>query len=389
MYISDNQELSYNKSFLTYKIKKGDTLQSVALELEVEPRTLRAYHNMHCRIPDLIEADFKYHLEYLILAPEKKELPEEERIQNEVVFNDGASTISLNYAHINNTYGVLYTIESGEKIHTLKQEINVKWKAKSDNGFYFFELTRIGNIYINDAEAGSMAQVIAEKASAALYPLLVVVDGDGKWVYINNFNQIKERWEEIKTQIIKEFRGDSIEKYFSIYDTNLESSDSLFLSLSQDWFLNAFFNGIHTHYTSSLVINKQLDFPFIATAKNINYQVEQRLNKHLDRDNFIVIEIMGKLDDERTKTDFEQELGLVSKEFSEQKPTGNYKAKYFLNPNSYIVEALNLTCDIALDVPQKYEITISNLDDKDEQVIASRQKIFVEEIKPKKKWWSF
>ncbi|MBF7092006.1 hypothetical protein IUY40_10695 [Flavobacterium sp. ALJ2] len=160
MYIPDNQELSYKESFLTYKIKKGDTLQSVAKELEVEPRALRAYHNMHCRIPDLIEADFKYHLEYLILAPEKKEISEEERIQNKVIFNDGAFAITLNYAHINNTYGVLYTIENGEKTHTLKQEINVKWKAKSDNGYCFFEVKRIGNIYINDTEANTMAQEI-------------------------------------------------------------------------------------------------------------------------------------------------------------------------------------------------------------------------------------
>lgn len=83
----------------------------------------------------------------------------------------------------------------------------MRWKAKSENGFYFFEVTRIGNVYINDTAASTMAEEIAEKASSALYPLLVVVDEKGEWVYINNFNQIEERWHEAKKQIRKYYQS--------------------------------------------------------------------------------------------------------------------------------------------------------------------------------------
>jgi hypothetical protein len=389
MFLIDDSELPYNEEHITHKIKKGDTLQSVAQELNIKPRAIRAYHNMHCRIPDLIEADFPYQLEYLILAPEKIELSDEQReaTRKKAVFNDAPLNLSLDYAQIDTTYGVLYTIENGETTNTLKQEINVKWKSKTANGYYFFEITRIGKVYINDETANTMAEEIAEKASAALYPLLVIVDETGKWVYINNFIQIKERWTAVKNQMQKYYKGDFVEKYFSVYDKNLEDSDTLYLSLSKDWFLNAFFNGIHIQYPSSLSVQKEVGFPFISKNENINYQVDQKLDDYLDVDNFLVIDINGKLNDERTKTDFENALNIPVKEYSSQKPIGNYTAKYFLNPNNYIPETLIVTCDLSLDVAQKYTVTISNLNDIKEQVVATRQEIFIDETKPQKKWW--
>lgn len=381
-------EPSY-KDYLTYKVKKDDTLFSVAQELGIDPYILRTYHNRFCPLTDLIEADFPSRLEYLILPPPEIELSDNEREKQrkKTVFNDGQHKISLNDAQVNNTYGVVYTIVNGEETHEIKQQINVSWKAKNENDFYFFEVTRIGNIYINDTAADTMAEDIAEKASAALYPLLVVVDENGKWVYINNFNQIEERWHEAKKQIQKYYKGDHVEKYLSIYDKNLEDSDTLYLSLSKDWFLNAFFNGLHTQYPPSLSIQKEIDFPLIAKTENIKYLVDQKLDDRLDVDNFLVININGKLSDERTKTDFENDLNLPVKEYSDQKAIGNYRAKYFLNPQNYVPESIFITCDLELDTPQKYSVSISNLNQNKEISATPKQELFVGETKKKQKWW--
>jgi hypothetical protein len=381
-------ELSY-KDYQTYTIKKGDTLLSVAYKLGIDTYTLRAYHNKFCPLTDLIEADFPNQLEYLILAPEKTEISEDEREKNrkKTVFNDGQHKISLNGAQVNNTYGVVYTIENGNETHEIKQQLNVRWKAKNENGYYFFEVTRIGKVYINDTAADTMAEDIAEKASAALYPLLVVVDENGKWVYINNFHQIEERWHEVKKQIQKYYKGDHVEKYLSLYDRNLEDSDTLYLSLSKDWFLNAFFNGIHTQYPPSLSIQKEIDFPLIAKTENIKYLVDQKLDDRLDVDNFLVVNINGKLHDERTKTDFENELNLPVKEYSEQQAVGSYRAKYFLNPQDYIPESIFISCNLELDVPQKYSVSIANLNERKEISATPKQELFVGENKKKKKWW--
>jgi hypothetical protein len=381
-------EPSY-KDYLTYEIKKGDTLLSVAKELGIDPYLLRTYHNRFCPLTDLIEADFPYELEYLILAPEETEISDNEREKQrkKVVFHDGLHKISLNDSQVSNSYGVLYTIENGSETHTIKQQLNVRWKAKNENGYYFFEVTRIGKVYINDTAADTMAEDIAEKASAALYPLLVVVDQNGKWVYINNFNQIEERWHEAKKQIQKYYKGDHVEKYLSIYDRNLEDSDTLYISLSKDWFLNAFFNGIHTQYPPSLSIQKEIDFPLIAKTENIKYLVNQKLDDRLDVDNFLVVEINGKLHDDRTKTDFENELNLPVKEYSDQHADGSYRAKYFLNPQDYIPESIFISCNLELDVPQKYSVSIANLNERKEINATQKQELFIEETKPQKKWW--
>jgi hypothetical protein len=381
-------EPSY-KDHVTYTIQKNDTLMSVAKALNTDPYNLRAYHNRFCPITDLIEADFPSRLEYLILAPEKVELSddEKEKSRKKVVFHEAPFKISLNHAQVSNSYGVLYTIENGKEIHTIKQEMNVRWRAKNENGFYFFEVDRIGSVYINDTAASTMVEEISEKASAALYPLLVVVDENGKWVYINNFSQIQERWHKAKQQIQKYYEGDEVEKYLSIYDKNLEDSDTLYLSLSKDWFLNAFFNGIHVQYPSSLSIQKEIDFPVIAKTENIKFLVDQKLDDHLDIDKFLVIDINGNLHDDRTKTDFENELQIPVKEYSEQKAVGSYRAKYFLNPQDYSPESIFISCSLELDIPQNYSVSISNLHEHKEISATPKQELFIEETQPRKKWW--
>lgn len=383
-------EPSYD-DYLTYKIKKGDTLFSVAQDLDVEPYILRSYHNRFCPTTrDLIESDFPYHLEYVILAPEKIALTDHEKEQHrKKVTHNGPIILSLNNAQINNSYGVIYTIENGNDVHTVKQQFNIQWKTRSENNFSFFEVNRIGSTYIDDTIANTMLEEIAEKASAALYPLLVVVDETGKWVYINNFTQIKERWNQTKNEIRKYYKGDQVEKYFSIYDRNLEDSDTLYLSLSKDWFLNAFFNGIHIQFPPSLSIQKEIDFPLMAKSDNLNFKVIQKVDDYLDIDNFLVIDINGKLDDERHKTNFERELNLPVKEYSEQKVEGNYRAKYFLNPSNHMPETVYISCTLELDIPQKYVVTISNLNDKKEMSTKPEPQLFIEEIEPQKKWWQF
>ncbi|MBE8725694.1 LysM peptidoglycan-binding domain-containing protein [Flavobacterium hungaricum] len=383
-------ESSY-EDYLTYKIKKGDTLFSVAQDLGIEPYLLRSYHNRFVpSTKDLIEADFPHHLEYLILEPQKAALTDEEKEQNRTKINTkGSFKLSLDNSHINKSYSVLYSIEKGKNVYDIKQEFNVKWRAKNEDGYSFFEVSRIGDLYINDTQASTMATEIAEKASAALYPLLVVVDQSGKWVYINNFNQIEERWIETKKQIQKYYKGEMVEKYFSIYDRNLEDSDSLYISLSRDWFLNAFFNEIHIEYPSSLSIQKEQEFPFLAKNDNLNFKVELKVDEYLDIDNFLVIDVNGKLNDHRTKTDLEKDLGLAVKEYSEEKTTGNYRAKYFLNPQNHMPEVVFISCDLALETPQKFSVTISNKDDQREMRVKPAAQLFVEEVEPKKKWWQF
>jgi hypothetical protein len=376
-------DFSYD-DYQTYTIQEGDTPDSVAEKLGIDVYNLRSNHNRHCPLKDAIGPTFPRHLKRLIIKPPKVELRDEEKElhRKNVVFNDGFGKLSLNYSHGENTYGILCTIENGAEICTLKQEINVTWLAQNQ-GYHFYRIIRDANIFINDTIAHTMGEKIAQQAAQVLYPLTIVVNENGEWVDIYNFKEIEERWRDVKDQIRKYYKGKFVEKYFSIQDKNLENSETLYLTINRDWFLNTLFNGIHIQYPADLILEKEIDFPFIAKSDTIKYRVKQKADPLLDTDNLIVVDINGQLDDLRSKTDFENELKLPVKEYSEEKPTGNYRAKYFLNPNTYMPEAFTVSCDLALDTPQKYSITATNLHTVKEMVIASRESTFVGVTKTK------
>jgi hypothetical protein len=373
--------------FLTYKIQEGDTPESVAEKLDIDLYALRSYHNRYCEsVEDCIGPTFPRHLKFVIVKPPTVQLTDEEKEQQrkKVVFNDSSRKLSLDYSHGEKAYAVLYTIESGEEVHTIKQQIKISWRAKNA-GYHFYYVSRDKAVYVNDTLTNTMAEDIAQKASQALYPLLIVVDENGKWVGINNYNQIVERWNETKRQIKEYYKGDQTKKYFKIYNKNLADQDTLFFSLQKDWFLNALFNEIHVQYPPTESIQRNIGFPYLAKSENIQYKVEQKIDDLLDVDSLIVIDIEGRLNDKRTRTDFENELNHSVKEYSEEKPAGNYKAKYYLNPNSYMPEAFILSASLELDTPQKYTVTATHLHTAKEMVIGSRESIFAGIIKPQKK----
>jgi len=379
-YIEESEVPSYD-NYRTYKIRKGDTLQSVANELGVDAQELRRYHNMRCNIPDLIEADFKSYLELLILAPEKEEINDKEDLgevtRKKVVFGSNAFTIPFYPIHINNNYKVKYTFETGDKIKHLEYEASVKWLRADKNGICFFEIDRLNKIKINGKEADTKVDILAEMTASVLYPMQVVVDQNGNWIDIFNYNTIKERWEDKKNEIFDYYDGKTVLKYIDAVEYTLRDEDSLLESLSDDWFLKVFFNGVHICYGSNLVVEKDAYFSIIPKKAVVKADVEQRIEEYLDKGNLILIKQKGELRDEEMKEKF-----LIDDDRA-----GNYEAEYFLNPNHYSIEKIKLVCTLNLETAKKITIEINNLNEKKEITIATRQSIFVAEEKPKESFF--
>lgn len=373
-YIEESEEQTYQE-YRTYKIRKGDTLQSVARELNIDVQELRRYHNMRCNISDLIEADFKSHLELLILAPEKSEVTavSEKKTPKKVTFGSQAFTIPFYPVNINNNYNVKYTFEKGEKVKHLEFDVSVKWLQADKNGICFFEIDRLTKLKINGKEAETKVDELAEDAASVLYPMKVVVDQSGKWIDIFNYKTIKDRWENKKVEIIDYFDGKKVLKYIDAIEYTLKDEESLLESLSEDWFLKVFFNGIHTCYGSDLMIEKDTSFPLIPRIAKVNAEAQQTIEEYLSEANLIVIKQKGEFTDERLKEKF-----LI-----EEESIGEYCAEYFLNPNHYSIEKIVLECSLDLDTTKKATIEINNLNQKKEVVIATRKSIFVAEEKKK------
>lgn len=78
-------------SIVTYQIKKGDTLQSVAKELAIPAEVLRRYHNTHCELQNLIAYDFNDVHE--ILIPPHDKIAELIEAQKNIALNNKRPSI--------------------------------------------------------------------------------------------------------------------------------------------------------------------------------------------------------------------------------------------------------------------------------------------------------
>lgn len=351
MYYVEESEVSEYDKHRTYKIRKGDTLQSVARELGVDAQDLRRHHNIYCRIPDLIEADFKSHLELLILPPEKKEdktNDETEKKRRKVSFGDD-NRLYFSPERTNENYKVQYTSEVGDEVDVTEMNINVKWLAVDKNKYHLFEINRASDIYINGKVPDTKMSELAVKTAEVLYPLEIVVDEFGKWVAVYNHNEIESRWGEIRSEILDYYEGEVAETYIKHIDYALESADTLFELLASDYFLRAFFNGIHVAYTTNYSFENELTFPLEKNKESV-FKAEQKVASHLDEEGLIKVEQKGDYID----SGFEINLGHAPRK-------GNYSAAYFLDADSYYIEKMNLECDINYDNPIKIAIKIDRI----------------------------
>lgn len=351
MYYIDESEVSPNHKHRTYKIKKGDTLDSVARELGVDAQELRRYHNIYCEIPDLIEADFKSHLELVILAPEKGITSKDEAVEKKpqkVSFGDNYKLPFLP-RNIKRQYEVEITTKVDDEIDILEIKISVEWLAEDKKGFHLFEINRGTNIYIDFKVPDTIMQELDAKTAEILYPLKIVVDASGKWVDVYNYDEIVARWKNIKREILDYYDSEVIEDHIEIIEYALEDSGTLLKALSSDYFLRTFFNGIHVAHTANFSFEDTISFP-LEKGKEAVYNIEQKVTPYLEKSGLIKVEQKGEYVD----NDFQ-------KIYRHNPFKGNYNAVYYLKEDNYSIEKVHLECSIDGDEFIKTTILIEPL----------------------------
>jgi hypothetical protein len=167
---------------------------------------------------------------------------------------------------------------------------------------------------------------------------------------------------KIKQDLLQYYEGDTTYQYIAIVDKTLESKGKLVNKLAENWFLRAFFNGIHIDYTEKLEIEKNVFYPISTKIIEAQFLVKQRINEKLDEKKRLIVEQKGILDDERSKIDFENGSEFPFHAMSNEnsiKAKGSYEAKYFLDPNNHNVNELLLECLIEIEPLQKLKIEVS------------------------------
>lgn len=273
----------------------------------------------------------------------KKE-DDKEKKKEAVLFVNQDNVLPFNPFELNHNYSVLYTIEKEGKKQTLKQNFSLL-RLKPDtqqNYYHFVEINKTSKLLIDGEPINTRAYSVAEKTAELLFPLRIVVDKYGKWKDLNSYDKLKERWEKQKDSIKELFDGKTFMQLTKNIENAIEDNSLLVKLLSGNWFLRAYFNGIHRAYTRNFETERKLYFPVIAQTDDLEFLITQKVNPYLNELNQIEVTQSGKSEDENVEE--------------------YYHAQYFLNPNNYLIEELHLECDL-LDMKRKITIEFKNLDE--------------------------
>jgi hypothetical protein len=354
-----------NNQYRKIKINKSDTLDTLSEKLGLEKQEMIGFHNVHAKQKELIIHDLPVGLEELYVYP---------FIYQKIKDSSLKVKLESDYKLVNKPtkqtlhYGVLYYITSGEEENTIKFEISVKYLKQDYQGLYY-EVNKTSPTFINDSETDIIADVLAEKVAAVFYPLTVIVNEQGKWIGIANYEAVKSRWQTVKKTIYKDYEGQWIADYVQECENNLATESRFVQTMAGNWFLNAYFSGIYNRYgnayhlvNSNFGFENKTTFPILTDIAGLQYATKYYLQELLDEDQIVKIDVTGILDDSRSKADIENRLNFSSIEDpSATKATGSYTAKYFLDTATQTIESMVLECSIELDIPQKVKIVIATL----------------------------
>ncbi|WP_136669254.1 LysM peptidoglycan-binding domain-containing protein [Flavobacterium sp. H122] len=367
-----------------YKIQKGDTLKSVAVKFNINEYDLKSFHNTYCNIEDLIGIDFPKHLTELIV-PSSELIKEEDQLNSPKPVRLGVKEkLDFFPASVNKNYGVLIVLENGNDSQTIKYEINLRYIRHEEKN-KIFELNRISKVFINDEEADSIADVLAVKVAQVLYPLQILIDEYGSFSGIANYEQISERWGNVKEKIYDEYEGEWVEKYIELNEEVLNEKESIEFSLLGDYFIRTYFNRIYCEYPENKSKTSDIQFPVLNDVSDINYTVKTEIEEFYDESNFIVLNQNGVINDERSKEDLESKFDFpfyANPDSTYVLAEGTYRGKYFLNPNDRSIEAAYAEASVELEIAERVKISIANLNPKyNLNIQETDSKIFIGEKK--------
>jgi len=243
-------------NFKKYQVQRGDTIESIAKKIGIPAAEIKAFHNQHSEVSDLVEIKLPLGSIKYILLPNletyvENKLSEQNAIKK--VFSKSDNNLRLtSVKDLKIEYG---TIIHYKENNQLKNKIHFTSKIefiKEENDF-FTALFQINQVYINDKEPELVIEKLADKISKVLYPVKIALNSKGELHSILNIHDIQRRWEIIKPSIIAYYKGGSeIGNLISSFEKNIKSASLLKRSLEEHPFFQIYFAPIYREYTSDL-----------------------------------------------------------------------------------------------------------------------------------------
>lgn len=247
-----------------------------------------------------------------------------------------------------------------KKKNTIKYEVDITYLKTIPDQARLFKIERTTKVYLNDTDPDLLMDKLAAETGAALYPVVAEIDFDGKFLGINNHEEIKERWAQKRKEIKDYFVGDIAEQYCRLMDSTVNSLPQLNWSYKKDMLIGSYFNAIYKSYGSLLRTDAEMKFMLAGNASPVAYHVTSEVKRYLHEMGLVELVQAGIVTDERSIHDLEEERSFPFERIQDAyaKPAaGKYTARYLLHPNSNAIRSINAEWE--LDLTEKRVINVS------------------------------
>jgi len=112
---------------------------------------------------------------------------------------------------------------------------------KTEKGDYLFTLLSRHDVMVDDDKPGHASDVVLTEIGDIFYPIILSVSQTRKITGVENFDEIKERWEKKRDELLKKYPTFELEQHFKASEKNMKDKDSFYEVLQRDAFIQFYF----------------------------------------------------------------------------------------------------------------------------------------------------
>lgn len=287
-----------NKPHPKYRIKAGDTINSLTLFFGVEATTWISYHNDRCRLEHLIRDKLPKGLTDIYLLPELRAkanvfmINRHTNLEIHAIESDDLSVPTAHrsiYPHwrlLDHTYGVRMVIEKGQETIEIRYNLHIRYIQEESEDSVLLLIHRASDVYINDELPTLCMDELAYHTGKVFYPFVVEVDKRANWIGIRNYQQIQSRWEkEIVPYVRLRYSGEIVNRYLESMDEVISSKDKLEAILKNELSIKILFKSAYRVYSPQFDDKTILEFA-VGDYHLAPYQVSSVLSRTLNAEGF-------------------------------------------------------------------------------------------------------
>lgn len=226
----------------------------------------------------------------------------------------------------------LVTIKSNMNLNgfTSDNEVQIRWMLsliEIGTEYYSFELITLDHSMVKADNSGYIEiHKVVSQMQKALNEVKFTVDRQGNFLKVDNLEQIKDRWEDVKSEAIEYNRDNtSLVELFKIQDQTFESKGGIEAMVKNMEFFTIYLNSLYGRDFFSRV---RKNIPNLYRSGTIPFDLRYESNASNDYDNAINIQIEGYpniLDENHIKNLYG---GFPFSDFNMVKPIYVYNANY-------------------------------------------------------------